>query len=283
MKSGIFVLLLIAIFLAVLNGQCSVHADENPRIISLTPSTTEILFSLGLGDNIVGVTSFCNYPKQALSIEKTGSFSQPNIEKIISLNPDLILLTGLEQQPTAEKLKKLGLNFLVVYPSDIKGLYSSIRKIGRAAGSQQEAEELINKINKRLDKLKARTSLIPGYKRKTVFIEIWHDPIITAGAGSFVGELVELAGGINIAKDTLRAYSRFSAETVISRDPDCIILGYMAGDQELKRIKQRTGWENIKAIRNNNIIGDIDPDLILRPGPRFVEGVEKIYERLYGH
>ncbi|MEA3560988.1 MAG: cobalamin-binding protein [Candidatus Omnitrophota bacterium] len=258
-------------------------AEESLRIVSLTPSITEILFSLELGNNIVGVSSWCNYPPPALSKKKVGSFSQPNIEKIISLKPSLVLLTGLEQQPTAEKLKKLGLNFLVVYPSDVKGLFSSIREIAKATGSQRKAEQLISKINQRLDKIKAKISLIPEEERKTVFIEIWHSPIITAGAGSFLSELVELAGGINIARDTLRPYSRFSAEAVILRNPDCIILGYMVkGDPRLDWIGQRTGWENIPAVKNNMVFSGIDPDLILRPGPRFIDGVEQIYKRLYG-
>ncbi len=263
-----------------------IFAEKNLRIISLAPSTTEILFELGLDKNIVGVSNYCNYPPEALTKEKVGSFSQPSIEKIISLKPDLILVAGLEQQPVADKLKKLRLNFLLVYPSDTKGLISSIRKIGIASGSPKKAEDLIEKINGQIDKLKKKVQQIAVDKRKSVFIEIWNDPIITAGKGSFVNELIELAGGINIAGDVPRSYSMVSPELVISQNPDCIILGYMKSNSrfdnyEQQKIKMRAGWENISAVKNDKIFSDIDPDLILRPGPRFVRGAEEIYKRLY--
>lgn len=271
-----------AIFLIICCSQGSVYAEKNLRIISLAPSITEILFALDLDEDIVGVSSHCDYPQGVLAKEKVGSFSQPNIEKIISLRPDLILLTGLEQQLIAEKLKKLKLNFLLVYPSNIEGLLSSIRKIGEATGSQHEAEYLINEINEQVDELKEKVGQIPQDNRKTVFIEIWYDPIITTGGSSFVNELIELAGGINIASDTPRAYSMISPELVISRNPDCIILGYMNQVSfNEQRIKARTGWENISAVRNGKIFNNIDPDLILRPGPRCIQGAREIYRRLY--
>jgi iron complex transport system substrate-binding protein len=271
-----------AIFLIICCSQGSVYAEKNLRIVSLAPSITEILFALGLGEDIVGVSSHCNYPQEALAKEKIGSFSHPSIEKIINLRPDLILLTGLEQQLIAEKLKKLKLNFLLVYPSNIEGLLSSIRKIGKATGSEDKAGHLINEINRGLNELKEKVGQIPQDNRKTVFIELWYNPIITAGGGSFVNELIELAGGINIVSDTPRAYSMVSPELVISRNPDCIILGYMErvsfGKQ---RINARIGWENISAVKNDKIFNNIDPDLILRPGPRCIQGAREIYRRLY--
>ena len=280
----VLIFLITALFIS---GFPSFHifAEKNLRIISLAPSTTEILFELGLDKNIVGVSNYCDYPPEALTKEKVGSFSQPSIEKIISLKPDLILVAGLEQQPAADKLKKLRLNFLLVYPSDTKGLISSIRKIGAASGCPKKAEALIEKINGQINRLKKKVQQIPIDKRKTVFIEIWNDPIITAGKGSFVNELIGLAGGINIAADIPRSYSMISPEVVISQNPDCIILGYMSPDSnnnyKQQKIKMRTGWKNISALKNDKIFSDINPDLILRPGPRCVRGAEEIYKRLY--
>lgn len=252
------------------------------RIISLAPSITEILFELGLSKNIVGVTSYCNYPKEALNIERVGTFSEPNIEKILSSRPDLILTTGLEQQPTVEKLKKLKLNVEVIYPSNIEELFDSIRKIGKITETETRAERLITEMKARIGKVKAKVAQIPREKRKKVFVELWYDPITTAGPGSYVDELIELAGGINIAYDTLRPYSRFNPELVIARNPDCIILGYMAQkDRGPGEVLRRFGWGSISAIKNGKVFCDIDPDLLVRPGPRLVDGLEEIYKRLY--
>lgn len=272
-----FVLLLICL------GQKELLSAEikKQRIISLAPSTTEILFSLGLDDEIVGVTTFCNYPVKALAKEKIGTFSQPDIEKILSLKPDLIFATGLEQASTVEKLKQLELKVYVSDPSNIEELFNSIIEIGRLVFREKEASDLISQMKIKIAQIRIKSKSIPQDKRPKVFIEIWNDPLMTAGEGSFVDELISLAGGINIAYDVPRAYSYFSPEQVIKRNPDCIILGYMGKDKGQDIIGNRLGWKKIKAVKNNHIYNDINPDLFLRPGPRLVEGLEKIHKKLY--
>jgi len=276
------VAILIILYLAVGCTSKSPPQKEGLRIISLAPSITEILFELGLGKNLVGVTSYCNYPRETLNIEKVGTFSEPNIEKILVLNPDLIFTTGLEQQPVVEKLKKLRLNVVVIYPSNIEELFNSIKEIGKITKTETRAERLIDKMKERIDRVKAKVTQIPKEKRKKVFVELWYDPITTAGPGSCVDELIELAGGINIAYDLTRPYSMFNPELVIARNPDCIILGYMAlKDRGPDGVMGRFGWGNISAVKNRKVFSDIDPDLLVRPGPRLVEGLEELYERLY--
>jgi iron complex transport system substrate-binding protein len=254
---------------------------KNKRIISLAPATTEILFSLGLDNEIVGVTTFCNYPPQAKNKEKIGTFSQPDIEKILSLKPDIIFATGLEQASTAEKLKQLKLKVYISDPSNMQELFTSIKEMGKLTHREEEALNLVNRMKAKIEQIEAKVKRIPQDKRPKVFIEIWHDPLMTAGRGSFVDELIGLAGGLNIAYDAPRAYSYFSPEEVIRRNPDCIIVGYMDEGQMQMRFENRLGWEKIKAVKNHRIYSDINPDLFLRPGPRLVEGLEEIYKRLY--
>ena len=252
-----------------------------PRYISLAPATTEILFALGLDEEIVGVSSFCNYPLKAKTKEKVGTFSQPNVEKIISLKPDIIFCTGLEQTPVVNALRQLNLKVYVSDPSNIKELLNSIRDIGRLTGREKEADTLINKMEQVLGQVNVKVKLIPPEKRLKVFIEIWHDPLMTVGKKSFVDEVLTLAGGINIAADTSQPYLYFSPEQVIKRNPDCIIQTYMSENEPLKTIEKRLGWKEISAVKHGRVYNDINPDILLRPGPRIVEGLQELHKKLY--
>lgn len=251
------------------------------RYISLAPSTTEILFALGLDEEIVGVSSYCNYPQRAKSKENTGGFSHPNFEKILSLKPDYVFCTGLEQASVIVELKHLNLKVYVSDPKNMEELLNSIRDIGKITSREKIAESLIKNMRQEIEEIASKVKLIPEEKRSKVFIEIWHDPLTTAGKGSFIDELIMLAGGINIAYDTKRAFSIFSPEEVIRRDPDYIILTYMDKENPSKLLGERFGWNRISAVKNNRLYNDINPDLLLRPGPRVVQGLKEIYKRLY--
>lgn len=251
------------------------------RLISLSPAATEILFALGLGNQIVGDTTFCNYPEEAKKIPKIGSFSEPNIEKIVSLKPDIIFATGLEQTPAVQRLSKSGLRVIVSDPKDISGLFDSINEIARTTGKEKEAKSLVDNMHKRIEDVMTKVRVIPLNKRPRVFIEIWYDPVMTAGPGSIIDEILNIAGGVNIAYDTPRSYSRFSEETIIKRDPDVIILGYMTKENTKDTLAKRFGWEKIKAVKNNRVISNIDPDIMFRPSPRITDGIEAIYKKLY--
>ncbi|MCX5697837.1 MAG: cobalamin-binding protein [Candidatus Omnitrophica bacterium] len=255
-------------------------AGASQRYISLAPATTEILFALGLDNEIVGVSSYCDYPQAAKSKDKVGNFSQPNIEKIISLKPDIIFATGLEQAGPVSQLRQLGLKVYVSDPSNMKELFNSIKDIGRLSAKEKEADALIIRMQSVIDALALKVNLIPSRKRPRVFVEIWHDPLITAGKSSFIDELITLAGGNNVASCVTKSYVYFSSEDVIRRNPECIILTYM-GKGSLGNIKSRLGWGKISAVKNNRIYNDIDPDILLRPGPRLAEGLLELHKRLY--
>lgn len=260
---------------------CLGKAEAAGRYISLAPSTTEILFALGLKDEVAGVSSYCNYPQEALSKERVGDFSHPNLEKIFSLRPDYIFCTGLEQAPTIQELKRLKLNVYVADPANMAELFSSIEDIGKITGKSIEAAELIRKMKSEIAEIGSKVSGIPLNDRVRVFVEIWHEPLMTAGKGSFVDELIYLAGGVNVAHDTMRPYSIYSAEKVVSLNPGCIILAYMDKGSPVQLVSGRYGWKNIEAIKNNRVFNDINPDVLLRPGPRVIDGLKEIYKKLY--
>jgi len=251
------------------------------RIISLAPATTEILFALGLDQDIVAVSQFCNYPKPALTKEKAGTFSAPDIEKIVYLKPDIIFCAGLEQAETVHKLRQLGFNVCVSDPKNFEELFSSISAIAGCTHTEAAAQMLIAEMKKRINSVRVRASRRTYEKKQKVFIEIWHDPLITAGRTSFLNELITLAGGENISRTISRPYGIVGPEFVITNNPDCILLAYMQPAQARETIRKRLGWQKISAVSANRIDGDIDPNILLRPGPRAVEALEEIYERLY--
>lgn len=251
------------------------------RIVSIAPATTEILFALGADEEIVGVTTFCNYPPGALNKAKIGSFSDPDIEKIVSLKPDIIFATGLEQALVVERLRQLKLNVFVSDPSDIQELLGSIKQIGKLIHRDAQAEALVDRMKAGIEQVREKVRLIPADVRPKVFVEIWDDPLLTAGKGSFVDELIENAGGINIARDVSKAYTYFSPEQVIKRNPDCIIFGHNSNDDIKDVIKKRLGWSEIAAVKKGRLYNDINPDIFLRPGPRLVEGLKEIHKKLY--
>jgi iron complex transport system substrate-binding protein len=257
------------------------EAKASARYISLAPSTTEILFALGLDEEIVGVSSYCDFPAQAKTKPKVGNFSSPNMEKILSLRPDHIFCTGLEQAPAVRELKRMGLNVYVAYPNNIEELFATIEDIGRITGKSPRAAELIRVMRNDIEEVAVKVRDTPPEKRVKVFIEFWHEPLMTAGSGSLIDELITLAGGINIAHEINRPFSNFSAEKVLRLDPGCIILAYMDKEAPLKLVAGRFGWENIEAVKNGRVFNDIDPNILLRPGPRVTLGLKEIYKRLY--
>ena len=273
MKKIILLSLFIGLFFSVVQAES--------RYVSLAPSTTEILFSLGLEHEIVGVSAYCNYPDQAKNKTRVGDFSRPNIEKIVSLKPDYIFCTGLEQSEVIAQLRQLNFNIYVADPVNIEELFKTINEIGEITHKEKAASELIAEMKNRIKAITSKVELIPVGKRIKVFLEIWHEPLMTAAKGSFVDELITLAGGINIAHDLIRPYCNFSAEKVISLNPQCIILAYMDREPPLKLIKQRFGWGKIDAVKNGRVFNDVNPDVLLRPGPRITQGLEEVYKRLY--
>lgn len=240
------------------------------RIVSLAPSNTEILFALGLGEKVVGVTEYCDYPEEATEKEKIGGFKTVDIEKVVSLNPDLVLATGGVQTDAVQKLRELGLIVVVVDARDIDGILENLRLVGRITDRNKEAESLIENMVKKIDAIKKERA---GKREKpSVIYIIWGDPLMVAGPDTFASDLIELAGGENAFSDAALQYPAVSMESVIERDPQAIIASDHIGI-DLKGLKNATEWREVSAVKNNNLY-TIDADIVNRPGPRIVDALE---------
>ncbi len=277
-KMKIFKIYLIFL-LSILVGK-EAYCQSPKRIISLSPATTEVLFAFGLEQEIVAVTTFCNYPEKALSKEKIGAFSSPNIEKIILLSPDYIFASGIEQMPVVSRLRKLNFNVYVYEPKNLNEMFNGMLEIGKLTNRTKEAQNLVSSINMRLQDIEDKLSNYPEMKHPKIFVEIWNEPLMTAGKDSFIDSIIEMAGGENIAYDAPRSYSQFSSELIIERNPDVILLAYMVKDKNTD-IYNRVGWEGINAIKNKKVIILDNPDIFLRQGPRIIDAIELLHKELY--
>ncbi|ADL08179.1 ABC transporter substrate-binding protein [Thermosediminibacter oceani] len=257
-------------------GREVVIEKEPERIVSLAPSNTEILFALSLGDKVVGVTDYCDYPEEAKKKEKIGGFADPNMEKVISLKPDLVIATSMHEKPVT-KLEELNIPVIVLNPKNIDEIFGAIELIGRATNKVQQAEELVSGLKNRIKAVEDRVSSIPTDKRPQVFYELWHSPITTAGPGTFVHDLIEKAGGRNIAADAEKEYPEYSQEMVIAKNPDIIIYSYHGnnGQSSEQDISNRPGWKNIKAVKEGKVFY-VDEDILQLPTPRLVDGLEQL-------
>lgn len=249
------------------------------RIISLAPSVTEILFALGLGDKVVGVSSYCYYPPEALKKEKVGGYITPSLEKIIALRPDFVIGTADGDLKTfVSKLASLGIPVYITNPRSLPGIMTSIENIGEAAFSQLAAKRLAASMKERIQTIQEK---VQGRPRVRVLHIMAIDPLISAGKGTFVDDLIHIAGGTNIAASSRLRYPRYSMEEVIAKDPQVILLSSMKSRDPLEEQKQWWNrWKEISAVRFGRI-QVIDADLIHRPSPRIVEGLEEMARAIH--
>lgn len=238
------------------------------RIISLAPSNTEILFALGLGDKVVGVTDWCDYPPEALGKEKVGAYDTPDIEKIVALTPDLILVAHGTTMEVINNLVGLGLTVFGIETTDLDDLLNDIRKIGEVTDKEVEAYALTSEMESRIQAVTDQTEELE--ERPGVFYIVWHDPLWTAGAETFIHELIEKGGGVNICGN-LTGYPMISIEEVIAYNPEVIITSSWPGVYEWAMNETAL---NVTYARQNDRVYMCDDNLVQRPGPRLVEGLE---------
>jgi iron complex transport system substrate-binding protein len=250
----------------------SVRVRPNPeRIVSLAPSVTETLYALGLGDRIVGVTSYCDYPPEAKSKESIGDTLRPSIERIVSLKPDLVLVSTASQLEQAlSRLDELGIPAYVTSPGNLDSALKSIENIGELAGIRERALEVTAGLRRRIEAVSMR---VAGRERPRVFFILGSEPLITAGGASFINDLIERGGGRSISADEKAEYPQFSLETAVARQPEVIFL--QAGEDDLPpRLKQTPA-----ALAGH--VYRLDDALLLRPGPRIVDGLEQMAEKIH--
>ncbi len=259
-------------------------AQQPKRIVSLSPSNTEILFAIGAGPEVVGVTKYCNYPPEAAQgREIVGGFSAKSlsVEKIIALKPDIVFAAGGIQKSVIEALDAAKVPVFALEPTDFAGVYTSILAAGNITGHQKQAEQVVADMKARTEKVAAAVASIPQDQRAKVFYEVWDEPLTTAGPGTFIGQVIQTAGGVNIYADVQEQYPVVSAETVVERNPD-VILGPSSHGEGMTadKIGARTGWKGIEAVQNGRV-AIIDGDVISRSGPRLVVGLEAVARALY--
>ncbi|RPI21646.1 MAG: cobalamin-binding protein [Acidobacteria bacterium] len=250
--------------------------DKSPgrRIVSLAPNLTETLYALGAGHEVVGVTSYCNYPPEAQTKEKVGDFINPSLEKIVSLQPDLVLAEKWSSSKVSRRLSQLGLRLVeTVSPASVSEIYDLTKQVGEATGRTDEAGELVARMQRRIEAARQRASRFRY--RPSVYVEI-DPPSWTVGRRSYTSEAVSIAGGRNLFDDMNRPSLLVSKETVLEKNPD-VILSFAAKAEE---IKARPGWSDIKAVKEGRIIDDFNRDLLSRGTFRLVEGIEQLQQRL---
>ena len=257
-----------------------VNLPSSPkRIISLAPNITEILFSLGLDEEIVGVSIHCNYPEKAKDRVRVGSYISLDFETILWLKPDLVIATGAgNTQEMVKRLEQLEIPTFVIFPKDFDGILRSITDLGRLLDRGQEAQLITQGMRARRQRVMALTH---GHYRPRVFLQIGEAPLVTVGKGSFANDLIHLAGGENIAGGDGEMYPRLSMEEILMRSPEVIIVSTMnpKGNHD-KTLQEWTRWKTLPAVQQGRI-HLIDSDLIDRPSPRIIEGLEELARILH--
>jgi iron complex transport system substrate-binding protein len=249
------------------------------KIVSLSPSETEGLFAIGLDEQIVGVSDNDDYPEAALSKPKMGGF-QVNVESVVAAEPDLVLVTGtMIKQETIKSLTDLGINVFLSNPKTIADVMEHIKTIGQITDHQAEADQVVKQMQDELNQVTEAVKSVKEDKKK-VYIEF--SPGWTVGKGEFMDEMITLAGGVNVASD-VEGWSQINEENIIKANPDVILYAksVIENDKTLAEIiKGRSGWDQIAAVKNDQVIG-MDDNLLSRPGPRLTKGLIEVAKAIY--
>jgi iron complex transport system substrate-binding protein len=251
--------------------------DIPMRIISLCPSNTEMVYALGLEDRLIGVTTYCNYPEAVKDKPKVSEYSNVDIEKIVSMQPDLILADGVQHKSQViPAIEKLNIAVLGIAAESLDKILSDITLLGKVSGESKAAEKLVSSLQTRIQSINEKIQKANISDKPRVFFLTWHDPLWTAGSGTLIHDLMTSAGGVNIASD-LNGHSQIDLETVIQRNPQVIFVMTSMGDQNtsLNYIKSEPRFQVTDALKNNRVYS-LDSDIFARTTPRTVDGLEQM-------
>lgn len=280
MKRFITAMLTMAIMLVFVacthTGEEAIIKEESMRIVSVAPSITELIYALGKGDQLVGRSDYCDYPVEANEVPSVGSLSDPNIEKILELQPDIVFASAHFKEDIAKKLEGLGIKIEVIYNAeDFSGSYDAINRVGEMVNAKDEALELVVSLEKEIEYIKEQ---VKEQEIPTVYyvVGFGKDGDYTATGDTFVAQMIEIAGGENIAKDATGW--KYSLEKIIEEDPEYILISQNYGMKE--EFEQTEGYKELSAVKHNKLI-EIDDDLLNRQGPRLAQGVESLAKILH--
>jgi len=272
----------VALVILLLAGGCTdrpqvsapARPDQAQRLLCLAPNLTETLFALGLGDRVVGVTDNDHHPPQVESLPRVGGM-QPDYERILALHPDLVLLdANLQGQEIRARLEGLGVPVLALKTRTLADLQANLPILGRSLGVEEQAAEALAAFQAGLREVEQAARSLPHAPR--VFVEIWGEPLMTAGNASLVHEMIERSGGHNVYGDLSETYPTISLEDLIRRDPEILLLTTL----EPAELAHRAGWERLTAVRAGRV-HKLAPDLVVRPTLRSLEGLRNLVQ-LFG-
>lgn len=250
--------------------------SEPKRIISAAPSITELIFALGKGNKLVGRTDYCDYPEEVKNIESIGSLTEPNIEKVIELKPDIVVASTHFKEDAAKKLEDLGIKVIVLYDAeDFAKVYDTITTLGEIVNARNMADDIVSGIKKTAEDIKKK---VEGLEKPSVYYVVGFGKYgdFTATGETFIAQMLEMAGGNNIAKDA-GGWS-YSLEKIIENDPEYIIISKNYGMKG--EFISTEGYKELSAVKNNKVM-EIDNNLIDRQGPRLGEGLEALAKILH--
>ncbi|MFP9130730.1 ABC transporter substrate-binding protein [Niallia sp. BSM11] len=258
--------------------------EEDPqKIVSLMPSNTEVAFALGVGDEVVGVSESDDYPEETKDIEKVVGM-ELNVEKILSLDPDLVLAHESVADTWADGLQQMsdaGIDVLVVNDAtDFNGVYNSIEMIGKAVGENKKAEEIVQDMKDDIASIKEKAASISEKDKKDVYVEVSPEPsIFTTGKDTFMQEMIDTINATNVIKEA--GWVQVDQEAVIEADPDVVITTYGGYSPDpVGQVTKRDGWDQVTAVKDKQIV-EVDEDLVSRSGPRLAQGVEEFAKAVY--
>jgi len=256
--------------------------DHPQRLISLAPSITETLFALGLGDNVVGDTDYCEYPPEAKLKPHVGAILTPNLERIIALKPDLVLGSPeANRRETADRLAQLGIPLYGVTAHSVDDMLHSIEDLGRVLGHEADAKKLAANLRQRIVAVEKRVA--PLRRPKVLFV-VWYRPLTTAGPNTFITDVIQRAGGTSITENLLGEWPHLSLEEALLRDPDVILFPRAESfSPQLDEFQQLPGWRDLRAVKTRQMF--FISDAIIRPSPRLVDALEEVARALHpqGH
>lgn len=267
-------ILIIIIYFLIFNITFVFGEEKLPsRIVSLAPNITEIIYSLGKGEKIIGVTTYCDFPEEAKSKPKVGGFTNPSLEAIIALNPDLVIaVPNGGNKEVVERLISLKIKVKVIKVDLLDDIFNAIKEISQIIGAKEKGEEIVSDIKKKIEEIERMVKDVP--KRKVAFIYS-KEPLFLAGKGTFTDELIEKSGGINIAGDSFQKYPKYSIEDIIVKGPEVIIEASMGTYDNKKALEFWKKWSIIPAVKENRVYVLINDSAIV-PGPRIAEGLAEI-------
>ncbi len=255
----------------------TVEVPDHPhRVVCLVPNVVDIAYSLGAGADVVAISDFTKYPKEALQKPSIGLPLNPSIETIVALHPDLVLGSGeLNTLEFAGHLQRLGIPVFMVDPHGIEGIYASILNLGRALNRETDANAVVAQLRKRVDAVKARVADKPKMR---VFMAIWYDPVMTIGRRAFISELIEAAGGRSVTDDISQEWPEVSVETIVSRQPDALLLEN-GSKITVEELKARPGWEHLRAVQQGRVY--YTDDRIEYPSPIAFDALEDLAKQFH--